>query len=63
MQDPCFKFLTLDKTQFWKILLFKDQHNYAGIRHKIKSAPNVRNIVTQHWNIVEFLPVAVEKIF
>lgn len=31
-ENPLFKFISLSPQEYWKILLFKDYHNYAGIR-------------------------------
>ena len=52
----------MEKGDFWKILLFKDEHNFAGIWEMADPERNKLNFVRQKWNIVEFLPQACEKI-
>lgn len=44
-------------SEYWKILLFKDGHNHAGIK---ESNPDK---VSNRWDIVEHLPEAVRKKF
>jgi len=52
-----FALLKLTPTDYWRMLLFKDNYNYGGIRE------STMNKVTGKWDIVNHLPEAIQKKF
>lgn len=56
-ENPMFKFISLNAQEFWKILLFKDYYNYAGIK---ESNPDV---VDFKYDVSLHLPEAVQHKF
>ncbi len=51
-----YQHIFVEPTTYWRLLLFKDVHNYGGIQ---ESQPNK---IASSWNIGEYLPPAVEEI-
>jgi DNA polymerase epsilon subunit 1 len=52
-QKEQFRFITLQPTEFYKVLLFKDPFNWGGIR---ESSPD---IVSAKWDMSNHLPEAI----
>ena len=56
-QNNLFSFITLNPTEYWRIILFKDLYNYGGIK---ESQPEK---VCERWDIVQHLPEITQKQF
>ena len=51
-EKDMFQYLDLIPEEFWRILLFKDSHNFGGVKE------SVNNRCTTVWNISKHLPEA-----
>jgi DNA polymerase epsilon subunit 1 len=58
--QPSFSFISLQPTRFWRVLLFKDAVNYAGVIAKEDPSAPIR--VSSNWHITEALPEHVAKV-
>ncbi|KAM7276901.1 hypothetical protein ACFE04_018767 [Oxalis oulophora] len=60
-----FEWIELEPMHFWHSLLFMDQFNYGGIPASANDSPNDPSPVhiVSSWNIAEYLPKDVQKIF
>lgn len=52
-----FTFINMTPSEYWRILLFKDNFNYGGVR---ESSPGK---VASRWDIALHLPEAIQKNF
>ena len=57
---PIFKYLTLKPIKFWKVLLFKDQFNYAAILH---NPENNEEMFEYEWNVNQVIVDRLKDIF
>ena len=57
MREEIFKFIRMEISQEWKILLFKDRFNYGGIKESSKG------LVTCEFDLKNHLPAKVSNLF
>ncbi|ORX90877.1 putative DNA polymerase epsilon catalytic subunit A [Basidiobolus meristosporus CBS 931.73] len=64
-QKPLFQDLDFDSLQFWESALWMDSANYGGIitTGEIGSSAGGEPSVEMHWNMRDYLPVAIQEKF